>query len=687
MLPRLKRIAFRLLTSPPHKSVQIIYTKLKHRHEGPLIKAKRQRSNIEWLLKQTNHNTVTELYDYLRRQPFILPSDIDKASLLANCGKNTYQDIIVRAEQALNHEVNLLGSGPTHLGDDIDWHCDHKTGYSWKPVLYSHIQYNQLHQTSDVKFPWEVSRLQWLLPLGQAYLLTKDDRYALAAKTIIIHWIMHNPLGIGVNWACTMDVALRTMSLTWLFHTCAGSPSWKDKKFQAELLVSLYQHGWFIANHLERSDVNGNHFTTDACGLAFIGYFWNGSPFAEKWQQNSWRLLCDEIAKQTHHDGVNFEASTSYHRLVTELFFLPALLHRTHGNDIPDQYMQNLNKMAQYTLHYTKPDGLCPLTGDADDGRALPFGSQSINEHSYICQWITTFCQASNTLPSYHQNNLSEHFWLMGNKSTIKLVKENTATPLVSRAFSESGNYILQDSINHIFIDCGSIGFADRGGHGHNDCLSFEAVLNGIPLITDRGAYLYTADYKQRNAFRSTSSHNTPQINGNEINRFITDIELWRMHYDAVPEVLKWQPGNLVDIFTGSHQGFKRYAPDIEFQRSFVLCHQNNALLISDSFSCQKIHHIRIPLHFTPDVKIKEKNQNHFILTVNNNCFDLILSLPKTWITSIEPTSVSPSYGIKIHSHKLSIEGKSEKHQKLLVNVLIKPTLSNTSMQSLLDMI
>ena len=36
-----------------------------------------------------------------------------------------------KAQEALDHIVDLLGSGPTQLGERIDWQCDFKTGFTW----------------------------------------------------------------------------------------------------------------------------------------------------------------------------------------------------------------------------------------------------------------------------------------------------------------------------------------------------------------------------------------------------------------------------------------------------------------------------------------------------------------------------------------------------------------------------
>jgi hypothetical protein len=49
------------------------------------------------------------------------------------------------------------------------------------------------------------------------------------------------------------------------------------------------------------------------------------------------------------------------------------------------------------------------------------------------------------------------------------------------------------------------------------------------------GLHLYQDLPKDRNAFRSTASHNTPCIDGEEVNRFIAWDYLWQLHNDATP--------------------------------------------------------------------------------------------------------------------------------------------------------
>src|SRR5207253_2455558 len=66
----------------------------------------------------------------------------------------------LRVEKILAHEFDLLGSGPTRLGDEIDWSRDFKSGCRWDLAPSAGIDYAELDRPSDVKVPWELSRGQ-----------------------------------------------------------------------------------------------------------------------------------------------------------------------------------------------------------------------------------------------------------------------------------------------------------------------------------------------------------------------------------------------------------------------------------------------------------------------------------------------------------------------------------------------
>ena len=168
---------------------------------------------------------------------------------------------------------NCSVPAPCTLVIPIRWNVDFKSGACWPARYFRDIPTLHTQRPSDIKVPWELSRLQWLLPAGQAYLLTADERFAAAARNILQQWLTANPVGRGVNWAIAMEPALRIFSWIWLFRAFAASHAWKDEGFRAQFLSTLYAHGQFVARNIERAELNGNHFTADCAALVVAGAF------------------------------------------------------------------------------------------------------------------------------------------------------------------------------------------------------------------------------------------------------------------------------------------------------------------------------------------------------------------------------------------------------------------------------
>ena len=228
MVQHLLRKARHGLRKPPGYILRRIVMEAKAEAERFWGPRRARRFDQHALLRATSAGSLDELWRRLRQQPYLGPAHpVDAAEYERLCPGDASR-IFAQAEAALAHRVDLLGSGPVELGRDIDWHKDYKTNLSW-PREYCHtIDYMNPGRPSDVKFPWELSRMQWLIPAGQAYFLTGDERYAVGVRQVIEQWIQSNPYGYGVNWGCTMEVALRILSWIWLFYAFAGSASWSD---------------------------------------------------------------------------------------------------------------------------------------------------------------------------------------------------------------------------------------------------------------------------------------------------------------------------------------------------------------------------------------------------------------------------------------------------------------------------
>lgn len=294
----------------------------------------------------------------------------------------------------------------------IDWQRDFKSGYRWhERTWHRDIGIAPLPGV-DIKVPWELARCQHLPALALACHFARAgspgfdaiDRYAAELRNQVLDFIANNPPGFGVNWACTMDVAIRAANLL-VAHDIALSADVRfDDAFEAVFAGSIFAHGRHVVANLEWwPQHRGNHYLANIAGLLFIAAYLPHSEEVDAWLAFAAQELLVEVAYQFHDDGSNFEASTCYHRLSAEMVLwacallegLPppkqAVLRCVHryrtlprlqplpplpeGPLIPEWVRQRLARMADFTRTMTRPDGLVVQFGDNDSGRFITLGN------------------------------------------------------------------------------------------------------------------------------------------------------------------------------------------------------------------------------------------------------------------------------------------------------------------------
>jgi hypothetical protein len=604
------------------------------------------------VLSALGASDVDTLWNELAAAPFFVVSSqrSESARRFTELYPQHRAAIVAAADAITRHEFDLLGSGPTALGSTLPWLTDFKTGREWPLEYCTDIDYNELDRPTDVKVPWELSRCQHFTRLGQAYWLTGDDRYASEFVAEISHWLSANPFSLGVNWACAMDVALRAVSWIWGFHFFADAAACRDRTFRSQFVRGLFLHGEFIVKHLEKADLNGNHYLCDGVGLVFLGCFFKRARAATRWRALGRSIVENEIFTQTTEDGVDFEMSIAYHRLVLEGFLTSYLLLRQHGEEAPAACWSRLERMCEFVAAYTKPNGLAPLIGDADDGRIQILGQQDRNDHRYLLSTAAVVFDRAD-FKATAARCWDETFWMLGPDKCARFAQlPDHAPPPQSSAFARGGFYVLRSPSAHVVVDCGEVGFGKRGGHGHNDILSFELFMNGFNVVTDCGAYLYTASREWRNRFRSTAFHNTVQVDGEELNRFLTPDSLWQLCYDAVPIEPRLEPGRNADTFSGGHRGYERLVPPVTHTRQIVVDRCAARVLVCDRISGTGTHEVVSRFHLDPAVRAAVEGYDVRLSCGDREVWMLAdqqqISAPV--LPVLEVGWVSPSYGVKV---------------------------------------
>ena len=635
--------ARRVFSKPPTYIARRIWSEIDHTLAGYTQPAFGRNFNTRDLLRRTGAADVNALWNRLvANATRCFPAAPSRAELEALAPGEPAR-VFAAAERALRNEIDLLGSGPVQHGAKIDWHRDYKTGDRWPLDYFRKIDYLNAGRASDVKTVWEMSRMQWLLPCAQAYLLKGDERHARHVREILEQWMAANPYTCGVNWGVTMEPAMRLITWTWLLRACARSAAFSDVTFRERFMRALFLHGLFTEKYFERSDVNGNHFTADAAALVLVGMLFGEGEDARRWLDTGQRDVEHEIVLQVHPDGVDFEASAAYHRLVAELFLISSLALRAAGREPSDIFRQRLAGMARFTAAYSRLDGLAPLWGDNDDARSLPLGSQPLRDHRYLTGLIGLHLGDA-ALIANARGSRAEAAWLFGASAAERLAENGAAHP--STPFREGGVYVLRDPSNYVFIDCGPFGLAGRGGHGHNDLLSFEATLSGVPLITEGGCYVYTADEVSRDIDRGTRSHNTPMVDGQEINRFIGPEFRWNMHNDAAHELVEFHAAADRDRFVGRHTGYRRLASPLIVERAIELEHASGTLRVRDRFLGEGAHDIRVPLHLVPGATARQAEPGRVVIEAAGQAFEIAWEDAR-WALDIGAGREAASYGRK----------------------------------------
>jgi len=214
----------------------------------------------------------------------------------------------------------------------------------------------------------------------------------------------------------------------------------------------------------------------------------------------------------------------------------------------------------------------------------------------------------------------------------------------VSARFDRGGVFVLAGERDHVFIDCGPVGLAGRGGHGHNDCLSFDAVLDGARIAVDPGSYVYTASWEWRNRFRSTAVHNTPTVDGHEQATLVPEL-LWSLGNEATPEVRSFDP--VRGVFVGAHRGYLRFAPGVLVVRTIELDGERHRLTIRDEFQGEGTHEISLRLQLSDRAVVERVGEASLRLAVDGRAFVISSGDPAEWELTVATGWISPSYGVK----------------------------------------
>lgn len=528
------------------------------------------------------------------------------------------ETIIALAHQYCAKGFDLLGSGLMYF-KKMPWHVDFRLQkqvpgsdcFFDETTFFQDIKIEVgMHDAliKDIKVPWELSRFQHAVILGLAYHYTENAVYVHAFVEQTSDWLDKNPYLLGINWLCPMEVAIRALNLVIALSLFCDAPS-VSHDFWQRLICALYDHLIYLEHNWEIYDFcTSNHYLSNLIGYFYLIFlFQDLSGFDAK---RDWVIkeLQAECEKQIFNEGTDYEGSTYYHRLITELFIHVSFMCEMFNLPLSAYFKKKIVHMCVFSDWCTPIGGKLIQIGDNDSGTIT---------HPLVAQ-----------------------------KMLNAMVRQQKDGCIHFQSFGLS---VIKTSVWHVTLRHHAYQKRQPSGHMHNDVGSITLAIDGIPIFIDPGSFVYTPSIKWRNNFRSVTAHNTFFIHGQEPVPFND-----QLFFLPIPESLRLTQTAVDRTGTIMNMNHRLYY-DVGATRIIRLGHNEQCVTIEDSWQidvqterntafkgCWSF--ILDPMidvaYHDNDVILKYKNKP--IIRMRS---DLRFDIVDTW--------VSPYYGCKMRSKKV----------------------------------
>jgi hypothetical protein len=559
-------------------------------------------------------HTPQQLLERLRTRTepafFIHPAErLRSQALLRERLQGQAPTLLAAADEVAKNRFVVFGH-PIDFGEEVDWHAAIAAPGRWPLQHWSEIEFRKAGKPADVKFCWELNRHQHFVLLGRAYWVSGEEKYARAFARQLRSWLDQNPPEQGVNWASSLEIALRAISWTWALYFFLSSPA-LSAELAADLLQVLQASGRHLTRDLwfsERCTPRNNHLIGEATGLLWLGSFFPDFPEAGSWRKRGAKILLREQPSQVLPDGTDFEMAVGYHRLVYEFFLLSGLALRRTGHELPPEFWHRLERMAEFLSAVVLPDGTLPQIGDGDEGRVAPLAC----EEPGGCGALLATAAALFVRPQLASCKGSEEeaLWLLGPEASPNLPEDRLEGEAVPASFPSGGFYVScapgkSVTKNSLMFRCGP-----HGLHGHADQLHVEVSDADGPLLVDGGTFSYSADVLWRSYFRGTSSHNTVVVNGQDQSQALGHFRWLRR---ATGRLLWERRGPEADFFCGDHDGYAQGRFPAHHRRALMFL-KPECVLIVDTVHGSRIRTAELLFHFLPQIEVRKHAANRFAI-------------------------------------------------------------------------
>lgn len=425
----------------------------------------------------------------------------DLPALRARLAAAATMPVDLSAIEALGQRYDVTGPGV--------WFRDPVSGADW-PGAETYCFDIDVRSTGkdrgDVKFVWEINRLQFLHPLCAAVAAGRAGPQQLL--DVLRSWSDANPPFRGVNWFSGIELAMRMVTLT-LVVAAAGPQLEAEDRILLRRLIAA--HGFWLHRYPSRYSSANNHLVAEGLGLLLAGMLAPDLEHAAVWEVEGRHILETEAALQILADGVGGEQSPTYQAFTMEMLAFGALIAEMLEGPLDGIVHGRLAAGATFLRALMDDAGATPRIGDDDQGYVL--AQNPSFEPRYPASVVAAVAGLVNVpalLPPARDPHLRDALFAVpgGVGRTAPGVHD----------FPAGGYTIVRETLAGrncvLTFDYGPLGYLSLAAHGHADALGVWLSLDDQPVFVDAGTYLYHSGGALRNALRSSAAHNTLTIRG-----------------------------------------------------------------------------------------------------------------------------------------------------------------------------
>ncbi|HUI03337.1 MAG TPA: alginate lyase family protein [Acidimicrobiales bacterium] len=511
--------------------------------------------------------------------------------------------VVDAAEAILAGHWTLLGVPRPDI-EHPDWFLDPVTGRRAPSGAYCFsIDHRSESVTGNVKQVWELSRMQHVTVLAAAFALTSDERFARRAGEHLRSWWAQSPFLSGVHWTSGIEVGLRLIAWVWarrlLDRWHGARPLFEENELA---LAQIWWHQRYLDAFPSRGSSANNHAVAEAAGQLVAARAFPWFDESERWGARAAAALEAGLADNTFPSGVNRELAFEYHGFVAELGLLAGLEADRSGRPLGPAAWDTLGRMLDVVAAVVDAAGRPPRQGDGDDGRGLVLGPTDAN------RWVALLALGGAVFGP-------DRWWpdAPADAAAVLLAAMGGDHPLAGRPerrpshFADAGLTIMRTppgSAPEIWCRCdaGPHGFLSIAAHAHADALSVEVRHAGVDVLADPGTYCYHGEPAWRRYFRSTSAHNTLEVDGQDQSASGGPF-LWVRHARSRLEALTTLPDGTVTGWSAEHDGYRDLVPPVGHRRTVRLLLDERAIEIDDVVTSSGHHALQAAFHLGPAVQ------------------------------------------------------------------------------------